>query len=370
MEEPSTREGLRKGIKQLYRDATAEKAAFSAHISTSRANLDTELDATAEGLKAADHAKTIAEKQIAALSQQATTAQEQYRQLTSITGPALGKNGVTAKLRRIGDAERNAGTIEQKISEHRDQALVATKKISDLGEQAAEAGQKLGRILADSNGVLEDLQETYKLAVNVGLAGALLTRKRELRLPVYGWLVSFMIFGLAAVGTIIDILVNHPPEHAMETFLIRGLLVTPTLLLSVFSYTQYKHERRLWEEYSFRAALAQSLESYTKLLSAEFKSDKDREKILGFVVASVTSIYDRSALDAPKSFLHFGLKSPVATLQATIREEAGRVKQSVDEVADKVEEAIAAPPKDQAAEGSQEAGTAEPSGSRSPLGKG
>jgi hypothetical protein len=222
-----------------------------------------------------------------------------------------------------------------------DSGLVVAQKITELQTTAANKEKQVDGILADSEKVQHQIQETYKLATNLGLAGALFARKRELSRLVAWWLVAFIVFGLATIIVILSLL-PHLTGQPVETFLSRGLFVTPAVALTVFSYNQYRSERRLLEQYSFRAALAQQLESYTDLLSRQFADEQFKDRILTFVLKSMDNIYDGSSIEIPRSFMQFSLRSKAASLETTIKEEASSIKQDISGVQDKVD-ALSAP---------------------------
>lgn len=74
-------------------------------------------------------------------------------------------------------------------------------------------------------------------------------------------------------------------------FLIKLTLTSPVIFILIFVTKQYSREKRLLDEYSFKAAVALSFEAYRKLIKEEGTEGVDKNKIVEFIISSVNNIY-------------------------------------------------------------------------------
>ena len=77
-----------------------------------------------------------------------------------------------------------------------------------------------------------------------------------------------------------------------SNFLIKTVITSPFIFFLVFIVKQYGQEKRLCEEYSFKAAVARSFEAYRKLIREEVSQDSEHNiKALEFFISSINNIY-------------------------------------------------------------------------------
>lgn len=338
MDDPTTRTGFKRNLKQLYDASQQEAANLHDYIETTQKSLDADLKSTQQAIADVGMVKDEADKKLALVSTQATEVKRAYDNFKDLTKNVNSKtSGVAAKLKKIDETLVNAATVKQAIDDNRDEVLVVSKEVSNLKNSASEKATELDKLLADSGEIRDKIQETYKVATDLGLAGALFNRKKQLSNMVAIWLAIFLLSAITTVGIIVFVIQHLSGETAINMYLSRVLFVTPTFFLSIFSYTQYNNERKLLERYSFRAAMAQSLESYTSLLSRVFAGDKYRADILDFTLCSMRDIYDKSSIDITSSLTRFSIKSHLASVEATIKEEANNINKNVKDVAQKID---------------------------------
>lgn len=97
-------------------------------------------------------------------------------------------------------------------------------------------------------------------------------------------------------------------------------LASPVVAYTTYSGIQYGKERRLLEKYAFKAAIAASLESYTEILSKNFKTQSKKE-ILEFVLESMRIIYKDPNEEIKKRVWVFGFGNKFGELKSEIVEE-------------------------------------------------
>lgn len=294
-----------------------------------------EFTTTAEGASgdAQAHAKAAKEQLEAAqnsnnaIEKIKTEANTTYSNFTEIMDEALAEEtGAKAKLVDIEDAHTKSGKLKDEISGYRDESMSMKKDVSDSKEASGKMQGELKTLLSESNDIRGKIEKTYKLATDAGLAGALAKRKTELNTQVYVWL-AISVAAMAVTVIIILSLFKEIAKTDQEATIILSKLffVSPTAVFTLFAISQYRNERRLLEEYAFKAAMANSLESYTELLGREFAGTDYKQQILDFVLPVMGNIYDRSALIAPKLTFNWSIGSKIAKLEATVKEEAHNI---------------------------------------------
>lgn len=75
-----------------------------------------------------------------------------------------------------------------------------------------------------------------------------------------------------------------------SNFLLKLTLTSPFIFSVIFVTRQYSREKKLFDEYTFKSAVALSFEAFRKLLKEE-DSESDHSEIVKFMIMCVTSIY-------------------------------------------------------------------------------
>jgi hypothetical protein len=161
-----------------------------------------------------------------------------------------------------------------------------------------------------ANALLEELQNTYELAVNTGLAGSFDKRRKRIEDGfVTQWRRNFFR-SLAALGIIAAIILMisllKDGFTVSDIVFFRLSLLTPLIFYTGYAAVQYGKERTLLEKYAFKAAVASSLGSYSELLIRQFSaSNKDIAK---FVIDSMSAIYMEPHEQVRTRSFHLGFK--------------------------------------------------------------
>lgn len=74
-------------------------------------------------------------------------------------------------------------------------------------------------------------------------------------------------------------------------FLLKLTLTSPFVFLVIFTARQYSREKKLFDEYTFKAAVSLSFEAFRKLIKLEDSAEGDHAAIVQFMINSITSIY-------------------------------------------------------------------------------
>ncbi len=117
--------------------------------------------------------------------------------------------------------------------------------------------------------------------------------KRRRQITIAKWIWA----GLSVAGLAFSVywgaFLAHAAQNLDTAFFIKLGGTVPLVVLLLLSVTQYGRERRMEEEYAFKAALALSLTPYKELiekLEADQQSDPEYAK---FLVATIGQIFQR-----------------------------------------------------------------------------
>lgn len=240
--------------------------------------------------------------------------------------------GVEQIILRIDAIEENANTTSSKIEELRKNAASYTQSAKQYSEDSKISYEDTNSKNEKAKTILDDLQKTYQLAVNTGLAGSFDKRAKDLETRyVNKWQRRFFIslILVAVLATLILSISFFNDFSLSSTVFFRLSLVSPLIFYTGYAAVQYSKERRLHEKYAFKAVVATSLESYTNLLTKKFKDDPNGT-IVSFVISTMSSIYLEPHEEVKKRTLGFGLDNKLATFKAELVEDVkGVVERSM-----------------------------------------
>jgi len=316
-----------------------------------KANLDGKLEKASEILSSSEQKLNETEANRQQSSTVLQTLNENYNSVISLINQTRDDLAKVTDLRAVAlDPESGIDTILSKInsiSEQADKLVVQIssyeKDSSKKQEQVNSNSENSTKLLAEisnkskrANTLLEDLEKTYQLAINTGLAGSFDTRKKAIQEEfVNQWgkrlTVSFIVLGVISVGIL-------AASWIIQGFTLEWLTIFRiALLLPLFFYTgyatvQYSNERKLLEKYAFKAVVAASIESYTSILKSNF-GDKNCEKdLLEFMINSMKMIYCEPHEEIAKRSYGISIGNKMGQLKSEIIEEAvQRIKNEVKE---------------------------------------
>lgn len=149
-----------------------------------------------------------------------------------------------------------------------------------------------------------DLEETIKnqlgLVSTEVLANSFFDESEKLKKSSKVWFkwvcASFLSLFVSVVAVVIWQVVEEKQLFKLS-LLLRMPIITPIIFFLYFVEKQYGKDRRLLDEYIFKASVARSFEAYRKLIKEEVlcndaaNQDKLHEKKLDFIIESIKRIY-------------------------------------------------------------------------------
>jgi hypothetical protein len=145
-----------------------------------------------------------------------------------------------------------------------------------------ELKDNFDELLKDNNELSKTIKEQLGLVSMEILANSFFEEAGKLKKSStkwFWWLFGSMIaLLLSVVGVAVWQIIAEETLFQLS-FLIRIPIITPVLYFLVFVAKQYGRDRKLLDEYTFKASVARSFEAYRKLLKEENDGvDSDKEK--------------------------------------------------------------------------------------------
>jgi len=267
-------------------------------------------------------------------------AQQQYGRFTKVYNAAISKrDGVAVKHQKVAHLAEEATTHASQISKDLTRSDNNAARIKELLASSKSKDASISAIHAQAQIVSDEINNTYAITLDTSLAGTLVERRNALKRRAQTWEIAYLISIAAIVVTVIIALTINPPSNFLDAITERLVFVTPLVVISFVISRQFGHERKLYEEYAFKAAAAQSLRGYAVLLNDQFKDvDRGRRDVLDFTLEAMRNIYDREPLQQSPSFFHFKFANGPTSIEAKIDE---RIEKKVpDMVTEKISETL------------------------------
>ena len=281
------------------------------------------------------------------------TAYTKFTELNGkITNEETGLDAIlTQSVSLKSDIEANRDTsvtIFKEISKLKDTASGYT---TDLKKMSETAKQTIGKI-TENHKESEDLKNKINSIWNISSqrlhANYFDARQKFLAKTAITWLVLFvvmfvltLVLGDKYITPLVKIIESGEKEITQvvtfETLLIRLGLVTPSILATIYCLNQFSHERRLHEQYAFKAVSMLSVESSIELLIRSLsRNDKATDKdnrIVSFAVTTLESIY-KDPIDSTKHSWLFRGGNKLLEMSVEMNESMGEIKSDIDQIKD------------------------------------
>jgi hypothetical protein len=260
-------------------------------------------------------------------SGQATTLKEQIAEAFSAIDPRrielaasiqaleqanlANQNAAEALLKKIAEDAASAQSDQQKANAALDKKLtdaaeaINTEVKSTLDTFSKGAASGLKDILDDNEKELAAMKARYsenenqikvqiERAIGVSLFGAFQKRQDAILLSKRFW--QNALFGSVVAGILLGGYFAYEIGRVQKfdyAFLVKLTLSLPVIYAISFCSIQYGKERRLEEEYAFKASISVSLTPYQELVGklVDLKVPDERAKYTEFIIGSITSIF-------------------------------------------------------------------------------
>lgn len=320
------------------------------YLSEVRVELENKLSKATEILNSIENKLTETENNRQQSAATLTTLNENYNSAITLINQTRDDLAKVTELRAVAlDPENGLESLLSKITSTHKLADELKQEISTINLESKSQGEKIKKDAGDSSRhlsqmeksnvqaqkLLKDLDKTYQLAINTGLAGSFDERKKKIQEEfVNRWAKNFnismsLLSVLAIFVLLSSLFINGFTLEWLTIF--RLALLSPLIFYTGYVAIQYGKERRLLEKYAFKAAVAASIESYTTILTTNFGSKVNEKEILRFVLNSMNLVYSEPHEEIKKRSFAFSLGNKLGSMKSEIVEEvAQKVAQKVE----------------------------------------
>jgi hypothetical protein len=302
--------------------ATAEKFLASADEQLTKALQNNRVDIGAEIERLSDAAKEIE----AAQTEQITTQLDENKATLEELVASITKNE-SARLKSAqtkSDEMIQAETERHKELSDNVQAEIAAVEAGlrkDTEEALAQSRTDIKAHIEELEQLKERVKEQVAHATGVGQFGAFNKRQRTISDNKYLWVGAIAVLVAIVVG-LTYVIARDAAQGDLHSaaFWIKLSMNIPLGFLISFCTIQYNRERRLEEEYAFKASISISLTPYRELIYQILEKDGavSDGSYTTFVIDSVRNIFSsptEKIFDSPKRFEGISEKSLKATAE-------------------------------------------------------
>ncbi|HKX24021.1 MAG TPA: hypothetical protein VJM46_02190 [Candidatus Saccharimonadales bacterium] len=275
-------------------------------------------ESTAASLKISD-AATQAETTLATVQQNLATVQQNIATMQAaytefeatkakIDDPDTGLEAILESSQGLKDdlaaISKESETIYKEISRYKDSAAKHIASIEAIKDSSQQAFDNIQENETASESLKEKISKIFELVSQSGHANYFDKRRKTLVIASWLWLafatICFLIavkLGLDHIAPLVNTTVTKqgdPSQIAIEALIVRTALITPLLALGVFGIRNYGKERRLAEQYAFKAVSASTVEGSITLLERSLDkvpAELKHEKITDFAIETIRCIH-------------------------------------------------------------------------------
>jgi len=244
---------------------------------------------------------------------------------------------------KIAATEKTSQTLHAQISTYKDDAAKNIAAITKVKTEADASLVNMKQTETESNATKDRIGEIYQLVSQTGHANRFDSRAKSLRHSSWVW------FGLGATSIAAAILVAtllivpqldkfNPDATQIQTQLVislvlRAVIVTPLLVFGVFTLNNFSKDRRLSEQYAFKAVSAATIEGTISLIKRSVDDVPDN-KLADFAIQSATSLHTEPTELQSRSKITFKAGNKLVDLGAELTETLGSIDKNIETVKD------------------------------------
>ena len=311
-------------IVQFEKTASTKIVSIDKLVKTGKDKIDISVDELQTRLKQeSDNYKSSAKEKLSEVELlRSSTKRDHNIFIRAFTAAMNKKNGIEPKydkvLKLTDEVTNNALLVSKSETKTRN----AAEQVSSILTSAKKNEKDISVIHEGAVIINQAIQDTYSLTLDTTMSGSLIERRDALKSRTDTWqkwyLVSVGAIVVAIIAALVSLLMNSTTNLA-QLIGERLTFITPLVIISFVLARQFGHERKLYEEYAFKAAAAQTLRGYTILLNDQFKDMPDaRKEILDFTIRAMDEIYDRKPLAQTPTFIHLVFGNRLAKFEAIL----------------------------------------------------
>jgi hypothetical protein len=228
------------------------------------------------------------EQKLTSVQQNIDNSQNQLTQLTDKNKQAA--DTLNTLQNNKAEFEKSLPTIQAAIDESKNyKTIISTQK---------EEYNKFKTELDDLKNSYKELEVLAKDQLGIvsmeSLANSFASEASKLERSANKWfwlIIGSTIILILAIFGVALWQVYKEQSLLKPSFAIRLPLVSPILYFLFFAHHQYSREKRLWEEYSFKASIARSFEAYRKVIKEEITEPQEKPEKVKFILETIRGVY-------------------------------------------------------------------------------
>jgi hypothetical protein len=286
-------EEYRKKINQTGEDATALIRTSEASLKKLVEDSTAKIDSAVESLHKDE--KSVTTELTNKVSANVSETKEALSKLSAETQTAITgfQGAVEAKLKTALD---QVGTLSSKFLTDAQAKLDGlAEQLNQRSTQTIEANQKnTERLVEELTKLKDQIGEQIQQATGFQLFGAFQSRQNKIANSKNWWV--YAIAALVTLSACVTIWIAHEAQYYSVNnfaFWVKLSLTIPLAFALTFCTVQYSRERRLEEEYAFKASISVSLNPYRDLIHSILEKDGavDQSKYSDFVIEAVRNVF-------------------------------------------------------------------------------
>ncbi|HVI69271.1 MAG TPA: hypothetical protein VM581_02335 [Magnetospirillaceae bacterium] len=309
------------------------------------------VDAAAEAettLTATQQALTTVQQNIAAMQ---TAYTEFQATKAKIDDPSTGLEAILESSQGLKDdlsaITKESETIYKEISRFKDSAAKHIASIEAIKDGSQQALDNIQEHKTESESLKEKISSIFELVSQSGHANYFDKRRKKLVIASWLWLafatgciLLAVKMGLDHIAPLVTIEVTKSGEHSqvvIEALIVRTALITPLLALGIFGIRNYGKERRLAEQYAFKAVSASTVEGSIALLErslTKVPAELKDEKVTDFAVETVRCIHVEPQELTKISRFKFNAGNKIMKLGGELSDNIEQLNKNIKDIAD------------------------------------
>ena len=347
---------LNKSLKNIKEEFAQAKLLISKIKSFAKSSEDfikrishaTELESQLSNLKTnADSHLTSITSSLGSIQEHVNEMETAYQKFVEINGKITNDETGLEKIlmdsqavkQDIEATKKTAETIFKELGKLKDTAAGYTNDIKKLLQVAETTVGKITQYHKESEDLKKKIEDIFHFSSRNVHANYFDQKTKTLAKISWLWLIGSIIMvyvtiklGDKYIFPLVKILETGTEEIAksitIEAFLIRLAIVSPSIFFLFYFLSQFNHDRRLHEQYAFKAISMLSIESSIGLLIRSLeknqKPDIKDEQIISFAVKTFESIYKDPTEINKRTFSIKG-GNPILEFSAEVKESIGEL---------------------------------------------
>ncbi|HEX7963946.1 MAG TPA: hypothetical protein VF466_05160 [Candidatus Saccharimonadales bacterium] len=291
---------------------------------------------------------------LATVQQNIATMQAAYTEFEAtkakIDDPDTGLEAILESSQGLKDdlaaISKESETIYKEISRYKDSAAKHIASIEAIKDSSQQAFDNIQENETASESLKEKISKIFELVSQSGHANYFDKRRKKLVIASWLWLafatICFLIavkLGLDHIAPLVNTTVTKqgdPSQIAIEALIVRTALITPLLALGVFGIRNYSKERRLAEQYAFKAVSASTVEGSITLLERSLDkvpNELKHEKITDFAIETIRCIHLEPQELAKTSRFKFNAGNNIMKLGGELSDNIEQLNKNIQTIA-------------------------------------